>query len=68
MIEGVTIKNGTIKLVLTGSDPIDEEILKTLNGATCRLISDNYRVGDKSITGGLIIEQIKTQKKDESSS
>jgi hypothetical protein len=56
MITGTVIKNGVIKIILTGSDDIDIAILKTLNGATCTVIADNFRLGDKSIAGGLIIQ------------
>lgn len=56
MIEGIIVKNGTTKLIVVGSDSIDQEVLKSLNGATCKVIQDNYRLGDKLITGGLIIE------------
>jgi hypothetical protein len=62
MITGTTLKNGTLKLILTGSDEIDQAVLKQLNGATCRVITDNLRLGDKNIAGGLIIE---TEKKDD---
>jgi len=60
MIEGTTIKNGTLKLILTGTDEIDREILKKLNGATCKLVSDNFKVGDRSIAEGLLIELVTT--------
>lgn len=62
MITGTIIKNGTLKLVLTGSDEIDVAVLKQLNGARRTLITDNLRLGDKNISGGLIIEN---EKKDE---
>jgi hypothetical protein len=57
MITGTIIKNGTIKLVLTGSDEIDAAVLKQLNGATVTVITDNLRIGDHNISGGLIITQ-----------
>lgn len=63
MITGTIIKNGTLRVVITGSDEIDLAVLKQLNGATCTLITDNLRLGDKSISGGLIIEV--NEKKDE---
>ncbi len=56
MITGTILKNGDIKLVITGSDEIDLAVLKQLNGATCKVITDNLRIGDKSISGGLIIQ------------
>lgn len=56
MIVGTTIKNGTLKLILTGNDEIDHEVLKKLNGAKCTLVTDNLRVGDRSIAEGLLIE------------
>ena len=64
MITGTILKNGDIKLVITGSDEIDLAVLKQLNGATCKVITDNLRIGDKSISGGLII-QAATPIKDE---
>lgn len=63
MITGTILKNGSLKLIVTGSDEIDTAVLKQLNGATCTLITDNLRLGDKSISGGLIIEV--NEKKDE---
>lgn len=62
MIDATIIKNGTIKLILTGSDNIDTECLKMLNGATCKLITDNLKVGDKSISNGLILEMVAEDK------
>ena len=56
MNHGTIIKNGTIKLVLTGTDEIDNAVLKQLQGATVSLITDNLRIGDKNISGGLILE------------
>jgi hypothetical protein len=56
MIHGTILKNGNIKLILTGTDDIDIAVLKQLNGATCKLITDNLKLGDKSISNGLIIE------------
>jgi len=62
MITGTILKNGTIQLVITGSDEIDNAVLKQLNGATCELIAENFRIGDKSITGGLMIKPAKEKK------
>lgn len=56
MITGTIIKSGTLKLVITGSDEIDMAVLKQLNGATCTLVTDNLRLVDKNISGGLLIE------------
>lgn len=58
MITGTILKNGTIRLILTGSDEIDAAILKQLNGATARLITDNVRLEDKLLTGAIILEKI----------
>ncbi len=63
MITGTILKNEILKLIVTGSDEIDLAVLKQLNGATCTLITDNLRLGDKSISGGLIIEV--NEKKDD---
>lgn len=65
MITGTILKNGNVQLIITGSDEIDNAVLKQLNGAVCELISGNFKVGDKSITGGLLIKpeqaEIKTR-------
>lgn len=65
MITGTILKNGDIKLVITGSDEIDIAVLKQLNGATCKVITDNLRIGDKSISGGLIIQSTPTTSKED---
>ena len=64
MIHGTIIKNGTIKLVLTGTDEIDMAVLKQLDGATVSTITDNLRIGDKHISGGLILETVHKQRSD----
>jgi hypothetical protein len=64
MIHGTIIKNGTIKLVLTGTDEIDMAVLKQLDGATVSTITDNLRIGDKHISGGLILETIHNKRAD----
>ena len=56
MITGTIIKNGVLRLILTGTDEIDTAALKQLNGAKCTLITENLRLGDKTISGGLLIE------------
>jgi len=56
MITGTIIKNGTTRLVLTGSDEIDAAVLKQLNGATVSVITDNLRIGDHNISGGLMLQ------------
>lgn len=63
MITGTILKNGTLKLIVTGSDEVDMAVLKQLNGATCTLITENLRLVDKNISGGLIIEV--NEKKDD---
>lgn len=65
-IQGTTIKNGTLRLILTGSDGIDEEVLKQLDGATVKFVSDNLKLFDKNLTGALVLEVIPKVKKDES--
>ena len=62
MITGTILKNGNIKLILTGTDDIDTAILKALGNGHCKLITENFRLGDKIITGGLMIEQIPEDK------
>jgi len=56
MIQGTIIKNGTLRLVLTGSDGVDEEVLKQLDGATVKFVSDNLKLFDRNVSGGLILE------------
>lgn len=55
-IQVTTIKNGTLRLVLSATDEIDEATLKQLNGARARLVTDNIRILDKNVAGALIIE------------
>ena len=64
-IQGTTIKNGTLRLVLTGSDTIDEEVLKQLDGATVKFVSENLKLFDKNLTGALVLEVIPKTKRDE---
>jgi hypothetical protein len=56
MIDATILKNGKLKLILSGGDDIDGQVLKLLNGATCRLVADNYKLGDKNLAGCLMIE------------
>lgn len=56
MITGTILKGEDLKVVLVGTDEIDQSVLKQLNGATCTLITDNLRIGDKTISGGILIE------------
>lgn len=56
MIKGITIKNGKIRLVLVGEDSFDKDILKALDGATLRLVKDNLRIAELSISDGAILE------------
>jgi hypothetical protein len=59
MIKGIIIKEHGLQLILVGTDEIDEAVLKQLNGATCTLITENVRVHDKVISGGLVINKSK---------
>lgn len=63
-IQGTAIKNRTLRLILTGSDTIDEEMLKQLEGATAHFVTENIRLVDKNLTGALILE-VKQEKKDD---
>lgn len=56
MITGTTLKNGSLRVILTGSDSIDEAVLKQLEGATCKFVTENLKLVDKNLTGALIIE------------
>jgi hypothetical protein len=55
-IQATIIKNGTTRLILTGTDGIDNEVLKQLDGATVKFVSDNLKIFDKNISGGLVLE------------
>jgi len=61
MIKGIIIKEHGLQLILVGTDEIDEAVLKQLNGATCTLITENVRVHDKVISGGLLINKSKLE-------
>jgi hypothetical protein len=61
MIKGTIIKEHGIQLILVGTDEIDDAVLKQLNGATCTLITENVRVHDKVISGGLLINKSKIE-------
>lgn len=63
MITGTIVKNGTTRLILTGSDEIDAAVLKQLNGATVTVITDNLRIGDHNISGGLMLTQQVNERK-----
>lgn len=56
MIRGVVISNGKLRVVLTADDAIGQEALKALDGATCTIVTDNLRVYDENVAGGLVIE------------
>lgn len=65
-IQGTLIKNGSLRLILTGSDGIDEEALKQLDGATVKFVSDNLKLFDKNLAGALVLEVVTPKnKKDE---
>ena len=68
MIKGTVVKADTIKLVLSGTDNIDNELLKALNGGKARVITDPIKLPDGDITTGIIIEmeRDKTNKEPES--
>lgn len=61
MIKGTIIKEHGLQLILVGTDEIDDAVLKQLNGATCTLITENVRVHDKVISGGLLINKSKIE-------
>lgn len=56
MIKGIGVSNGKIRLILVPGDDLDVEILKALDGATCKLVTDNVKVYDQNVATGLIIE------------
>lgn len=56
MIRVISVKNGKLRLILTGDDAIDKETLKMADGATCKVIRDNLKVFDQSVSEGLVIE------------
>jgi hypothetical protein len=63
MIQGIILKGESIRIVLTGTDEIDSAVLKQLNGASVSLITENLRIGDIVISGGLIIEHERKSEK-----
>jgi len=65
MIQGTILKNGTLRLILTAGDSVDEECLKQLDGATVNFVSDNLKLLDKNVTGALVLEVKPQQKKDD---
>ena len=56
MIRGITIANGKIRVVLVGETDIDKAVLKAIDGATCKIITDNLRVFDQTVSEGIVIE------------
>lgn len=56
MIKGITISNGKLRLVLVGETDIDKAALKAIDGATCKLVTDNLRVFDQTVSEGIVIE------------
>lgn len=65
MITGTIVKGAKLRLILEGTDEIDSSVLEQLNGATCTLITDNLRLGDKNISGGIIIEKKEHERRTE---
>lgn len=66
MIHGTILKNGTLRLLLIGSDSVEEECLKQLDGATVKFVSDNLKLFDKNLAGALVLEVVTPKnKKDE---
>ena len=59
MIVGTILKDQKIRLILQGTDTIDEEILKQLDGATVTLVGKDFRLLDKPVNVGLLIEKTK---------
>lgn len=62
MIQGTIIKNGKLRLILTGSDDMDLQALKQLNGSRVVFVEDNLKLFDKSLSGALILEPDDSQK------
>lgn len=56
MITGTIISNGKQRLILTAETPLEEEFLKIMDGATCKFITDNLRLFDKTVSHGIVIE------------
>jgi len=56
MIQGTILKNGKLRLILTGSDDMDLQALKQLNGSRVTFVEDNLKLFDKSLSGALILE------------
>jgi hypothetical protein len=65
MIQGTILKNGVLRLLLTGSDSMDEDCLKQLDGATVKFVSENLKLFDKNLTGALVLEVTHKPKSDD---
>ena len=53
-----TIINGTTSLILTPENPVETEILKQLNGAQAQLMTNNIKVLQNTVDGGLLISNL----------
>lgn len=63
-MEVLLMKNGGLKMLITPDDVIDEKFIEALDGATCKLVT-NQKVGDEIIiTHGLVVEVILPKSKE----
>lgn len=56
MIKGITVSNGKTRVILTAETDLDKEVLKLLDGATCKLVTENLRVFEQNVAEGIVIE------------
>lgn len=58
MIIGTVIEegNGKLKVILTSDTDVGKAALKALDGASCKAVTDNLKIFDRSVSDGLVIE------------
>lgn len=56
MIKGITVSNGKTRLILIPENDLDKEVLKLLDGGVCKIIQENLKVYDQTVSTGLVIE------------
>lgn len=56
MIKGIIVSNGKLRLILIGETDLDKATLKSLDGASVKLVSDNLKIFDQTVAEGLVLE------------
>lgn len=62
-IRSIVVINGSLKLILTTDEPLQQKVLEELDGATCKLIVNNKLDDELILEYGLILEK-KLEKRD----